>query len=605
MSVCSSLSKGRIVTGLLAVLVISLISSPALAQSDSNPKYDVFAGYQWLHPGGTVPAPNGDPNSPTAFQVPDMAKGFGAAFTYNFDRHWGAEFDLGLNGGSSSTMPAPRETTFSVGPRVMWRTDYANYFLHSMVSLNRVSINGLNGSNGIGAVLGGGMDLPIHKGWAIRLFEADYVWARHNYADFAAPQFPDIRRPSFEGARLRTGIVFSWGGAPAVAPAASCSVQPGEVLVGEPITATVAISNFNSKHTVTYEWSGTGGQITGKDTTAQIDTTNAAPGSYTVTARATDAREKNNNVASCSANFTVKPLPPKNPPTISISASPTSLQAGGTVNLSASCSSPDNVGVSVANWTASGGTVSGSGSSATLNTTGASPGSITVGATCTDTRGLTAQASSAVMIENPPPPPVNPEVARLEARLSLHSVYFVTDQPRPANPKGGLLASQQKTLIALAADFKQYLESKPDAHLILGGHADHRGSVEYNQALSERRVNRVKSFLVEQGVPEASIETKGFGKEHNLTTEEVQGEVQSNPELSAEERQRVLRNIVTIRMASNRRVDVTLSTTGETSVRQFPFNAADALTLIGGRESEAKKKAAPKKPAAKPTTKKP
>jgi len=476
--------------------------------------------------------------------------------------------------------------------------------LHTLVSLNRVTVNGLDGSNGIGAILGGGMDLPIRKGWAIRLFEADYVWARHNYADFAAPEFPDLRRPSFEGVRLRTGIVFSWGGAPGVAPVASCSVQPGEVLVGEPITATVAISNFNPKHTVTYEWSGTGGQITGKDTTAQIDTTNAAPGSYTVTARATDAREKNNNVASCSANFTVKPLPPKNPPIISISANPTSLQAGGTVNLSANCSSPDSVGVSVANWTASGGTVSGSGSSATLNTTGASPGSITVGATCTDTRGLTAQASSAVMIENPPPQ-VNPEVARLEARLSLHSVYFVVNQPLIKNPKGGLLPSQQKTLIALAADFKEYLQSKPDAHLILGGHADHRGSVEFNQALSQRRVDRVKGFLVEQGIPEGSIETKAFGKEHNLTTEEVQGEVESNPELSPEERQRVLRNIVTIRMASNRRVDVTLTTTGQTSVRQFPFNATDALTLIGGRESEAKKKAAPKKPAAKPTTKKP
>jgi len=601
MSPCSIVSKGRVVVGLLVVLAVSLISNLALAQSDSNPKYDFFVGYQWLHPGGTVPAPNGDPTNPTPFQVPDEFKGFGLSFAYNFDPHWGAEADLGQNWGNDNY-----ETTASVGPRFIWRTDSANYFLHSLISLNRVSVGGLNTGNGVGAILGGGMDLPIRKGFAFRLFEADYVWARHNYADFAAPEFPDLRRPSFEGVRLRTGIVFSWGGAPAVAPAASCSVQPGEVLVGEPITATVTISNFNPKHTVTYEWSGTGGQITGKETTAQIDTSNAAPGSYTVTAHATDAKEKNNNVASCSANFTVKPLPPKNPPTISISASPTSLQAGGTVNLSANCSSPDNVGVSVANWNASGGTVSGSGSSATLNTTGASPGSITVGATCTDTRGLTAQASSAVMIENPPPPPVNPEVARLEARLSLHSVYFVTDQPRPANPKGGLLASQQKTLIALAADFKQYLESKPDAHLILGGHADHRGSAEYNQALSERRVDRVKSFLVEQGVPEANIETKAFGKEHNLTTEEVQGEVASNPDLSPEERQRVLRNIVTIRMASNRRVDVTLSTTGQTSVRQFPFNATDALTLIGGRESEAKKKkAAPKKPGARPTTKKP
>jgi hypothetical protein len=191
---------------------------------------------------------------------------------------------------------------------------------------------------------------------------------------------------------------------------------------------------------------------------------------------------------------------------------------------------------------------------------------------------------------------VNPEVVRLEARLALHSIYFVVDQPRPTDLKGGLLASQQKTLIALAADFKKYLEAKPDAHLILGGHADVRGSVEYNQALSERRVNRVKSFLVEQGVPEANIETKGFGKGDNLTDAEVKDAVERNPELSTEERQRVLRNIVTIRMASNRRVDVTLSTTGQSSVRQFPFNAEDALTLIGGRTPV--KKAAPAKKAA-------
>ena len=49
-------------------------------------------------------------------------------------------------------------------------------------------------------------------------------------------------------------------------------MQPTEVMVGEPITATVTASNFNPKHTVTYAWTGNGGQVTGKDTTAQIDT---------------------------------------------------------------------------------------------------------------------------------------------------------------------------------------------------------------------------------------------------------------------------------------------------------------------------------------------
>ncbi|MGC2790466.1 MAG: hypothetical protein WA899_00485, partial [Candidatus Sulfotelmatobacter sp.] len=420
MSVCLGLTRCRAIAGLFVVLAVSLISIPALAQSDSNPKYDVFVGYQWLHPGGAVPTPLGDFDNPTSFTIPDMSKGVGSAFTYNLNRHFGGEFDFGYNWGNSNY-----ESTVSVGPRFIWRTDAANYFLHALVSYNRLSVNGLGPRNGLGGIFGGGMDLPISQRISFRLFEADFVEARQNYSsDVSYTDFPALAHPWFEGVRLRTGLVFSWGGAPALAPTASCSVQPGEVMVGEPITATVAISNFNPKHTVTYAWSGNGGQISGKDTTAQIDTSNAAPGSYTVTAHVTDAKEKNNNVASCSANFTVKPLPPKNPPSISISASPNSLQAGGTVNLSANCTSPDGVAVSVASWTASGGTVSGAGSSATLNTAGTSPGAITVGATCTDTRGLTAQASTEVMIENPPP--VNPEIVRLEARLSLHSVYFVT-----------------------------------------------------------------------------------------------------------------------------------------------------------------------------------
>jgi outer membrane protein OmpA-like peptidoglycan-associated protein len=194
----------------------------------------------------------------------------------------------------------------------------------------------------------------------------------------------------------------------------------------------------------------------------------------------------------------------------------------------------------------------------------------------------------------------------LEARLALHSVYFPTGQPGTKDPTAGLLPSQQQTLIGLATDFKKYRDAKPDAHLTLEGHADHRGSAAFNQALTERRVARVKSFLVEQGVPESVIDTKAFGKERNLTTEQVTQSVQQNTELTNEERKRALARINVIRMASNRRVDITLNAGGasETSVRQFPFNAADAMTLIGGRQSQVKKpattKRTPKKPATKP-----
>lgn len=189
----------------------------------------------------------------------------------------------------------------------------------------------------------------------------------------------------------------------------------------------------------------------------------------------------------------------------------------------------------------------------------------------------------------------------LEARLLLHSVYFVTDRPSVKAPNAGMVKSQEETLTALATDFKKYLEAKPDAHLTLEGHADQRGSVPYNQALSERRVARVKSFLVEQGVPEADLETKALGDQHNMTAAEVKSAVEDNPELTKEEKARFLRNLTVIKWASNRRVDVTLNVAGqtETSVRRYPFNAADSLTLIGGREADRKAAAAKKAPVAK------
>jgi outer membrane protein OmpA-like peptidoglycan-associated protein len=377
-------------------------------------------------------------------------------------------------------------------------------------------------------------------------------------------------------------------------PAVSCSVQPSEVVVGEPVTATLTASNFNSKHSLAYVWnpSSGGGKIIGKDKIAQIETTDAAPGNYTVTAHVTDANEKKNNEASCSASFVVKPVPPKNPPTISVSAKPTSLPAGGTVTLAADCTSPDGVPVSVANWSASGGTISGTGGSATVNTTGASPGAIAVTAICIDSRGLNATASVEVEVEPtpPPPPPPSPEIKVVEARLALRSIYFPTSMPSISDPNTGLVESQQQTLIALAADFKQYLESKPEAHLLLVGHADPRGRTSYDQKLSERRVERVKSFLVEHGVSEANIDTEAYGARHALSEATVRNAIENDPQFSAEERQRALRNMQTIVLASDRRVDIRLSTTGESSVRRFPLNAADALTLIGAPEGQTPEK---------------
>ena len=70
-----------------------------------------------------------------------------------------------------------------------------------------------------------------------------------HFPNEVAPAFSELRRPQLSGVRLRTGLVFGFGYPSAAVPAASCSVQPSEVMVGEPITATATGSNFNPKHT--------------------------------------------------------------------------------------------------------------------------------------------------------------------------------------------------------------------------------------------------------------------------------------------------------------------------------------------------------------------
>jgi len=180
----------------------------------------------------------------------------------------------------------------------------------------------------------------------------------------------------------------------------------------------------------------------------------------------------------------------------------------------------------------------------------------------------------------------------LEVKLSLNSIYFPTDLPTVANPKGGLVPSQQQRLQELVTNFKEYLKLRPEAHLILRAHADKRGSVKYNMALSERRAVGVRSFLMEQGIAESNIEDKWFGKEQNLDAAAVKQLTEQNPNLTPEDRKRVLKQFPTFLLANNRRVDVVLSTTGQKSLQYFPYNSEDLKVLLG---APPKAKAAPRK----------
>ena len=81
-------------------------------------------------------------------------------------------------------------------------------------------------------------------------------------------------------------------------------------------------------------------------------------------------------------------------------------------------------------------------------------------------------------------------------------VYFDTDQYN-------IDAEDQAKLQRQAQYFSQYSQ----VNFTIEGHADERGTREYNLALGERRANAAKNYLVSVGVPANRIRTISYGKE--------------------------------------------------------------------------------------------
>jgi len=158
----------------------------------------------------------------------------------------------------------------------------------------------------------------------------------------------------------------------------------------------------------------------------------------------------------------------------------------------------------------------------------------------------------------------------------LHSVFYPTDYPAKGSPTLGLLRSQRDALTALARGFMKYLEYDPDAKLGLAGYADVRGPNGYNQLLSERRVQRVKEFLVAEGIPENKIATSAFGEEKPISKAAVIELQAKNPTQPSET---FIQNFMATWLAHNRRVDVVLVPTNLESLRFYPNEAPDSTIL--------------------------
>ena len=111
--------------------------------------------------------------------------------------------------------------------------------------------------------------------------------------------------------------------------------------------------------------------------------------------------------------------------------------------------------------------------------------------------------------------------ADLIAKAGSDTVYFGTDEY-------SLDSAEQATLAAQA----RWMLDNPNVRASIEGHADERGTREYNMALGERRANAARDFLAAQGVPPNRLLVTSWGKERPVA-------IGSNEEAWAQNRRAV------------------------------------------------------------------
>lgn len=483
MSIAKILSR-RVVFALMLALLLAAATS-SLAQNTS--KIDIFGGYSWESPGkiGLPVLVNGVPTVVPGGPTLKLngASGFGTSVTFNASRFFGLTADVSAHFNSSQA----DTTSVLGGPKIFYRTEHMTPFAEALIGWGRISPAFTNPANGFELAVGGGFDMDITKRFSWRVIQAD--WIRQQFSTNGG-----LGVGHTNGARLQGGVVFKFCTGTPVPPTASCSAaQPAAVMAGEPVNVSITPGSFNPKHALTYDWKTTGGKVTGKDTAATIDTTGLAPGTYTVTGTATDPKAKKNNVASCSSTFTINE-PPKHPPVLSCSASPATVRSGDAATVTAQGSSPDNRPLTYT-WTATGGRVTGTGTTVTLDTAGAPAGPITVNGVVTDDRGLSANCTATVSVEVPPPPP---------QAGKLNEIVF----PNEKKPW-----RVDNTAKAILDDVALRLQREPDAKAVIVGYMDPSEEklvkkLKLKDLPALRAVDTKYYLTAEKGIDPSRIETR-------------------------------------------------------------------------------------------------
>jgi len=509
----------------ICLLVLAVLAGFAPAGASAQgpngqpSRWDIFAGYSYLSPHGTVQVPNADGTfSSYSYDAVNLGGDFSAA--YYFNKYVGVQGEYAEHEwGDSSGYPNNIGThgnddgfqTFAAGPIVRFPMDHYTPFLHAQ--FGGAVINGpFFNPNKLGPdiTVGGGMDIDLpwmnHR-FAIRLFQADYEYMHADFGTQLNPPGPPGGRANVNAARLSAGFVIHAGSiAPPPPVTLACSASPQSVFPGEPITLTATPGGLNPKDHVIYGWSGNG--VSGNGTMATVQTASLAPGQYSVQCNVKEGKAGKEGLkpwetATGSASFTVKDF---EPPTISCSASPTTIKPGDTATITAVGVSPQNRPLTYS-YSATSGAVTGSGTTAEFSSAGAPTGAVGVTCNVSDDKNHSASGSTNLTITAPyvPPPPKT---------QALCTISFANDKKRPMRVDNEAKAC----LDQVALDLKQQSDAKA---VVVGEQtADEAAKTAKEQAYAakhkhakatvdlfsaQRAVNSKDYLVTEQGIDASRI----------------------------------------------------------------------------------------------------
>ena len=202
------------------------------------------------------------------------------------------------------------------------------------------------------------------------------------------------------------------------------------------------------------------------------------------------------------------PAPAAARPTVTLQASPTSINKGESSTLSWNSTDATELSIApeVGAVTAQGSTKVSPADSTTYTITATGPGGST-----------SATATLTVNAPAPPPAPA-PQPSLDELFLKeVRDAYFDYDKAD--------LRPDARAAVTKTADF---LKNYPQIKVTIEGHCDERGSTEYNLGLGDRRASAVKQFLVSLGISADRLSTVSYGKEKPFCMESKESCWQQN-----------------------------------------------------------------------------